>query len=101
MNQFEHIAYLLKQGKKPKDIVELGFSKRVVTRIFRKLKEEKRATRKESERTAFSSNETPPLDAAIKPSELASLKEQIQRLESRIKALEKQCVELKRAGRRT
>jgi hypothetical protein len=35
------VENLLKQGKKPKELVELGFPKSVVTRVRRRLREEK------------------------------------------------------------
>lgn len=41
MKTTEHIEYLLRQGRKPAELVELGFPKRVVTRVHRRLKEEK------------------------------------------------------------
>ena len=39
----EHVERLLRQGKKPKELVELGFPKRVVTRVHRQLRKEKTA----------------------------------------------------------
>jgi len=41
MKTREHAEYLLKQGKKPKELVELGFPKALVTRIRRQLSENK------------------------------------------------------------
>ena len=41
MKVSKHIEYLLRQGKKPKELLALGFPKRVVTRVRRKLREEK------------------------------------------------------------
>jgi len=43
MKVAEHVEHLLRQGKKPKELVELGFSKQVVTRVRRQLREEKAA----------------------------------------------------------
>ena len=41
MKVTEHVERLLRQGKKPKELVELGFPKRVVTRVHRQLRKEK------------------------------------------------------------
>lgn len=95
MKPFKHIAYLLERGKKPKEIVELGFSKRVVTRVFRKLRAEKRALGQEGEKSLPQPNEALPVDMTTSPPEIASLKDQIQRLEVRMEALERLGIELK------
>ena len=41
MRVTEHVAHLLRQGRKPKELIELGFPKRVVTRVRRQLRDEK------------------------------------------------------------
>lgn len=41
MKTTEHVEYLLRQGKKPKELLALGFPKRVITRVRRRLREEK------------------------------------------------------------
>jgi len=41
MKVTEHIEHLLRQGRSPKELVELGFAKSVVTRVRRRLTEEK------------------------------------------------------------
>ena len=41
MKATEHIEQLLRQGRKPKELVELGFPKPVVTRVRRQLRQEK------------------------------------------------------------
>jgi len=43
MKTTKHVEELLRQGRKPKELVELGFPKSVVTRVHRQLKEEKTA----------------------------------------------------------
>lgn len=45
MKVTEHIEHLLRQGRKPRELVELGFPKSVVTRVRRRLRGEKAATR--------------------------------------------------------
>jgi len=37
----KHIEQLLRQGRKPKELIDLGFAKATVTREYRRLKEEK------------------------------------------------------------
>jgi hypothetical protein len=41
MKVTKHIEQLLRQGRKPRELIELGFSKSIVTRIHRQLREEK------------------------------------------------------------
>ena len=43
MKVTEHVERLLRQGKKPKELIEFGFPKRVVTRVHRQLRKEKTA----------------------------------------------------------
>jgi DNA-directed RNA polymerase subunit RPC12/RpoP len=42
MKATEHIEYLLRQGRNPKELIELGFLKTTVTRVHRKLGKERR-----------------------------------------------------------
>ncbi len=46
MKVTEHVEQLLRQGRKPKELIELGFSKSVVTRVRRQLREEKATSEK-------------------------------------------------------
>lgn len=41
MRVTEHVEHLLRQGKKPKELLALGFPKQVITRVRRRLREEK------------------------------------------------------------
>ena len=41
MKMMEHVEHLLRQGRKPKELVELGFPKQIVTRVRRRLRQEK------------------------------------------------------------
>jgi hypothetical protein len=43
MKVTEHVEHLLRQGRKPVELVELGFPKSVVTKVRRQLREEKAA----------------------------------------------------------
>ncbi len=45
MKVTEHVEHLLRQGRKPVELVELGFPKSVVTKVRRQLREEKAAQR--------------------------------------------------------
>lgn len=46
MKVSKHVEQLLRQGRKPRELVELGFPKRVVTRVYRQLREEKATSQK-------------------------------------------------------
>jgi hypothetical protein len=88
----EHVEYLLRQGKKPVELVELGFSRRIVTRVSRRLTEEKRASRLQTEKSKAReshSQSAPTSETALVPPELGSLEGKIRQLESRVKVLEK------------
>ena len=43
MKTTEHVEYLLRQGNKPRELLALGFPKKVVTRVRRQLRQEKAA----------------------------------------------------------
>ena len=45
MKVTKHVELLLRQGRKPRELVELGFPQSVVTRVRRRLREEKSAAR--------------------------------------------------------
>ncbi len=89
----EHVERLLRQGKKLKELVELGFPKRVVTRVHRQLRKEKTAGQtKVPEMTpqAETQIQTPPES----PEEIAtiwqkvqSMADDLQRIDSLIQAL--------------
>ena len=92
MKLAEHVEYLLRQGKKPKELVELGFSKRIITRVRRQLREEKRASQQKGKKSECSaetlpqSNEAPVKTANTQP-ELQALVSRIQQLEAQLEAL--------------
>ena len=86
MKTIEHVEYLLRQGKKPKELVELGFPKRVVTRVRRQLREEKLVSQS---RTKKGSTEVKPfLDKTPVQPSVVSLKNEVQELERRVEVLE-------------
>lgn len=94
MKVTDHVEHLLRQGRKPAELVELGFPKPVVTRARRQLRQEKillqpkapkgrAAAKGDSQASAWSSVET----ASIQQ-KLVSLESQIRELETRVEALE-------------
>jgi len=94
MKVTEHVEHLLRQGRKPKELVELGFSKQVVTRVRRRLREEKTTPQPRTEKgkdrgeSHSQSTVTPHMETAPVPPKLGSLESKIQQLESRVEALE-------------
>lgn len=61
MKTTEHVEHLLRQGRKPKELLGLGFPKNVITRVRRKLREEKDsqlAATSKREATAESESQT-------------------------------------------
>lgn len=93
MKVTEHVEQLLRQGRKPKELIELGFPKSVVTRVRRQLREEKAALQTKvpeglthAETHAQSLLGSPEKVSAIwqKPQSMAN---DLQRLDSLVKAL--------------
>lgn len=41
MKTTEHVEYLLRQGRRPKELLELGFPKQVITKVRRQLRQQK------------------------------------------------------------
>jgi ribosomal protein L37E len=73
----EHVERLLRQGKKPKELVELGFPKRVVTRVHRQLRKEKTAVQTKVPEVAPQTKtqlQTPPES----PEEIATIWQKVQ-----------------------
>ena len=63
MKVTKHVEKLLRKGRKPKELIELGFSKSVVTRVHRQLRREKATSQKrqpEGARQAETKLQTPP-----------------------------------------
>ena len=94
MKVTEHVEHLLRQGRKPKELIELGFPKLVITRVRRRLREEKttsqpRTQKGKGRRESHSqSTVTPHVETAPVPPKLGSLESKIRQLESRVEALE-------------
>jgi hypothetical protein len=89
----KHIEQLLRQGRKPKELIDLGFAKATVTREYRRLKEEKTTIKaKTPEGTAQAETplstlpESPETIAAIWQ-KVQSMANDLQRIDSLIQAL--------------
>jgi polyhydroxyalkanoate synthesis regulator phasin/ribosomal protein S27AE len=99
MKTAEHVEYLLRRGKNPKELQELGFPKRVITRLRRQLKEEKMAAQvkvpevKTGVKTSSKLSTTLDKSAVIQEQELESLENDLNELKDRIKHLEAACAE--------
>ena len=94
MRVSKHVENLLREGRKPRELLELGFSKHVVTRVRRQLKEEKASSKMGASKVPTSTQsglepaqssvtETPPTQPV-----LASLERRVQHFESRLEKLE-------------
>ena len=94
MKATDHVEYLLRQGKKPKELLALGFSKSVVTRVSRQLKEEKTALQPKTSKDRAEAKSRPQASAGASmemapiQQKLESLESQIQGLETRVEGLE-------------
>ncbi len=83
MKVTEHVRYLLKQGRKPKELVELGFPKSVVTRIRKQLRGEKTTSQSRTAKgkaeveSCSPSKVTPPAKAASIPPNLGALRSKV------------------------
>jgi hypothetical protein len=94
MKVTEHVEKLLRQGRKPKELIELGFSKQVVTGVRRQLRKEKTGPQLRTEKGTvrgdghYQSTVSPHMETAPVLSKLGALESKIQQLENRVKALE-------------
>lgn len=100
MKVTEHIRRLLESGHNPKELIGLGFSKTAVTRVKRLLREEKAGgqTKMPKETTQAESHGQTFLelvrDMGAIQQKLASWEHEIQRLRTRIDALETATIKL-------
>lgn len=94
MKTTEHVEYLLRQGKKPKELLALHFPKQVITRVRRRLKEEKAVQQAKAPKGGGGAKGHPqpplaPEETGVSVEEkLASLESDLSKLESRIELLE-------------
>jgi len=93
MKVTEHVEHLLRQGRKPKELIELGFPKSVVTRVRRQLREEKAVPQikvPEGTDQAETHVQTPvesPGKMAVIQRKLQSVESDLQKVDSLVKAL--------------
>jgi len=94
MKMSEHVETLLRQGKKPRELLELGFPKQVITRMNRRLKKERAAQHQRVPKAKGRAKSLPePVVVSPEPISpvdqgLASLKNDINELRGRIETLE-------------
>lgn len=87
MKVTEHVEHLLRQGRKPTEVVELGFPKSVVTRVRRQLREEKTTLQpKVPKGRAEAKSHPQPLAASS--AEMALMQQKLASLESWVEVLE-------------
>jgi len=93
MKVSKHVEQLLRQGRKPKELVQLGFPKSVVTRVRRQLREEKAASQKkettgtpQTESQIQTAPESPDKNATIWQ-KVQSMANDLQRIDVLIQAL--------------
>ena len=86
MKVTEHIEHLLRQGRKPSELVELGFPRSVVTRVRRQLREQKAALHpkvpkgKADAKTRSQASVGSPAEMAPIQQKLASLESALQKV---------------------
>jgi len=100
MKVTEHVEHLLRQGRKPKELIELGFPKSVVTRVRRQLREETEASQLQTQKGKARAKTGPQL-AVMPPTETApaqpgpgSLESKVQELQNRVEMLETRVADL-------
>jgi len=77
----EHVEHLLRQGRKPKELIKLGFPKSVVTRVRRQLRKEK-ATLQPKVLEGTVQAESHPQAVVESPEKVAAIKQKLQSVES-------------------
>jgi hypothetical protein len=93
MKVTDHVEKLLRQGRKRKELIELGFPKRVVTRVYRKLKDGKTTSQPGSQKgkVELNSHSQPavtPVETASVQTKPGALDSKVQQLESRVEDIE-------------
>ena len=99
MKVTEHVEHLLRQGRKPKELIELGFPKLVVTRVRRQLRVEKAAPRSRTQKVTEVGSRprsavTPLVETTPVQPRPGSLESKVQQLESQLDVLEAIIAEL-------
>lgn len=86
MKVTKHVEKLLREGRKPKELIELGFPKSVVTKVRRQLREEKTAPQSRTQKGR--SKVTPPVETTLVQARPGSLEGKVRQLETRVQSLE-------------
>ena len=99
MKVTEYVERLLRQGKKPKELIELGFPKSVVTKVRRQLRVEKAAPQSRTQKVTEVGSRprsavTPLVEATPDQPRPGSLESKVQQLESQLDVLEAIIAEL-------
>lgn len=92
MKVTDHVEHLLREGRNPKELIELGFPKSVVTKVRRRLRQEKAARSRTQKVTAVGSGSqsavTQLVEATPVESRLGSLETKVEQIESWMEVLE-------------
>lgn len=89
MKVTEHVEHLLRQGRRPKELLELGFPKQIVTKVRRRLREEKKAAEVKTQKPKTETETSTEL-AVTSPAETAPFETRLKTPESKIRELEDQ-----------
>lgn len=95
MKVTEHVEHLLREGRKPKELLEMGFPKAIVTRVRRQLREGK-TTQPVPKGGAEAKSGSQP--SATSPVEVAPIEQKVTSLESQIRDLDTRVEVLEATG---
>ena len=91
MKTTEHVEHLLRQDRKPKELIELGFPKSVVTRVRRQLRKETEASELKTQQGKAQAKSGPVMPSTettpVQPKQ-GSLESKVQELQNRVEMLE-------------
>ena len=87
MKTTEHVEHLLRQGRKPKELIELGFPKPVVTTVRRRLKKQK-AARQAKVPEGIAQGETQGQSLPESPGKIAVTEEKLQSMANELQKVD-------------
>ena len=87
MKVTKHVEHLLKQGRKPKELVELGFPKSIVTKVRRQLTKEKTVPQTKIPQEAGQA-ESHPEELAESAHKLAKMQQKLESLEGGLRKVD-------------
>ncbi|MBE0481370.1 MAG: hypothetical protein IBX68_10385 [Dehalococcoidia bacterium] len=94
MKVTEHVEHLLRKGRSPEELLELGFSKVVVTKVRRQLRQEKASRHAKAPKGGGGTKVLPQVtvrsaeEAAAMPQRLTSMESGLKAIEGRVEELE-------------